>query len=72
MSVKQELRDYIEALSDSEARSLWDRIRCDDHEWSKREPLSAEDIAIIDESLAQLDAGQGISHEEVKRMFGVS
>jgi len=27
-------------------------------------------LARIDEGLAQLDAGQGVAHEEVKRHFG--
>jgi len=27
-------------------------------------------LARIDEGLAELDAGQGVSHEEVKRRFG--
>ena len=27
-------------------------------------------MAEVEEGLAQLDAGQGISHEEVKRRFG--
>lgn len=72
MSVKQELRAYIEALSDEEARSLWDRIRCDDYEWSKREPLSAEDMAMIEESLADLAAGRYYTHDEVRQMFGLA
>ena len=71
MSVKQELREYIEVLSDEEARSLWDRIRCDDYEWSKREPLSAEDMAMIEESLADLAAGRVYTVAEMRKMFGL-
>lgn len=72
MSVKQELREYIEALRDEEARSLWDRIRCDDYEWSKREPLSAEDIASLERGLQDEAAGRLTRHDEVRRMFGSS
>jgi predicted transcriptional regulator len=28
-------------------------------------------LAKVEEGLAELDAGQGISHEEIKRRFGV-
>lgn len=72
MSVKQDLREYIEALSDEEARSLWDRIRCDDYEWSKRPPLSAEDIAMIEESLADIAAGRVYTIGEMRKMFGLA
>ncbi len=72
MSVKQELRDYIDGLSDEEARSLWDRIRCDDYEWSVQQPLSEDDRASIWRGIADADAGRMMSHGDVKQKFGLS
>ncbi len=34
------------------------------------EPLTAEDIAAIEEARAELDQGLGISNEELRREFG--
>jgi hypothetical protein len=38
----------------------------------KQEPVSAEETAALDQGRASLDRGQGISHEEILREFGLS
>lgn len=69
MSAKQALLEYIETLSDDDLESLWARIRADAAEYANVAPLTDEQNAAISRSLAQLDAGMRIPHEEVLRQF---
>jgi predicted transcriptional regulator len=70
MSAKQELRHYIDELSDDEALSLWQRIQCEASE--PIPPLTDADRASIERGLAQLKAGRGIPHAEVLRKLGIA
>jgi len=38
----------------------------------EEEPVSAEEAAALDQARASLDRGQGISHEDILREFGLS
>jgi hypothetical protein len=38
----------------------------------EQEPVSAEEAAALDQARASLDRGQGISHEDILREFGLS
>jgi hypothetical protein len=38
----------------------------------EQEPISAEEAAALDQARASLDRGQGISHEDILREFGLS
>ncbi len=69
MSAKQELRDYIDELSDDEALSLWQRIQCEDLE--PVAPLSDEDRAAVERGLRDIAEGRTFSLEEVERELGL-
>ncbi len=69
MSAKQELRDYIDELSDDEALSLWQRIQCEDLE--PVAPLSDEDRAAIERGLADVAAGRVYTFREVRQHLGL-
>ncbi len=38
----------------------------------EQEPISGEEAAALDQARASLDRGQGISHEDILREFGLS
>ncbi len=73
MDAKQELRRYIEALNDVDAERVWAGIRSGYYEqrWGEQYPLSEEQIASVERGLADEKAGRVVSHEELRRRFGL-
>lgn len=81
-SIKQELHALVDALPESEvetARRVLEGLRATasapsytlDNAPEDDEPETEEERAAVAEALAEMRAGKGIPHEEVKRMFGL-
>lgn len=68
MTAKQALRELVEGLSEEEAQQLL--IAADDLRW-ERIPLTNEDIAAIEEAIADIGAGRTHSTRDVRRRLGL-
>lgn len=66
MTAKEALREYIDGLSEDEALSLWQRVQCEQAE-GEYLTLTPEESAMIERSLAQIEAGLTIPHAQVMR-----
>lgn len=69
MTAKQVLRDRIEELSEEEAADWLGFF--EDARPIEREPLSSEQLSIIERGLADARAGRLTPHAEVRRRFGL-
>jgi predicted transcriptional regulator len=65
MTAREELRRLIDGLSDRDAARLLEELR----EEFDAEPLTAEDLAAIEEGLKDIQAGRTVGLEELKRKY---
>ena len=69
MTEREDLRDYIDSLTEEDARALWQCIQCE--EAYPPQPLTLEQIEQVTRSMEAGAAGDRISLDEARRRFGI-